>query len=137
MHILNLFGQIIQSENLMKMDLPKEVKKVLGDRKTWKIPKTKKKGKDKKDEQELRPKDMERDLRKITESIKDLDEDQRKYAKLSILKYYDILFETFCRYCKIGGDKYWLTQNGWNALISGLYLCLCLYSDFKNVSVYN
>ena len=94
----------------MKMNLPKDVEQILGDRKKWKLPKKKKlKG------------NMERDLRKISESLKDLDENERKYVKLSILKYYDILYETFTRYCKIGGDKDWLTQNGWNALYKGLY----------------
>ena len=107
------------------MDLPKEVKAVLGDKKKWKLPKKKKK-----------KAAMERDLRKITESMKDLDEEQRKYAKLSLLKYYDILFETFRKYCKIGGDKDWLTKKGWIALYKGIiFLSLYIILFFNGIII--
>jgi len=62
---------------------------------------------------------MNRDLRKLSVCFKnDNDEKQTdNLTKIAVLKYYDILFETFIKYCKIGGDSDWLTIDGWNALM--------------------
>ena len=40
----------------------------------------------------------------------------------STLKYYDILFEIYQKYCKIGGDKDWLTQKGWDSLCQDAFI---------------
>jgi len=94
-------------DKLMQCALPQKVSAVLGDRNQFKVP--------------AKPA-VERDLRKLQMGLQDLDGEQRKYAKLSVLKYYDILFEVFRRYCKIGGDKHWLTASGWTALINDAFI---------------
>ena len=63
---------------------------------------------------------IERDLRKIKVSLLEykLEEaEQRKYAKLCILKYYDLLTSIYKRYCKIGRDTQWMTMFGWISLL--------------------
>lgn len=50
------------------------------------------------------------------------DADTRKTTKVAVLKWYDILIETFHRYCKVGGDDDWLTYKGWTALVRDAFV---------------
>merc|ERR1719474_545366 len=61
---------------------------------------------------------IERDLRKLRIGLLKMDSaDSRKLAKLSILKHYDLLTAIYKKYCKLGGDKHWMTFNGWILLM--------------------
>jgi len=63
-------------------------------------------------------KDIDRDLRKLKIGLLRMDSsDSRKLAKLSILKHYDLLTAIYKKYCKLGGDKHWMTFNGWILLM--------------------
>ena len=55
-------------------------------------------------------------------SVSELSEAQRKFAKLSLLKHYDLLFSVFATYCKVGGDRHWLTLKGWTALCRDAFI---------------
>ena len=65
---------------------------------------------------------LELDLKRIVENLKNVKDDDRKYCKLVILKYYDILCATFNRYCIIGGDKDWLSHKGWTQFYKDAYI---------------
>ena len=96
-------------ENLLKSKLPCNVENTLGDSLSFKLP-----------EDEPQKSQIERDLRKIKVSLLEykLEEaEQRKYAKLCILKYYDLLTSIYKRYCKIGRDTQWMTMFGWISLL--------------------
>lgn len=61
---------------------------------------------------------FERDLRKIKTSLERVSDcAQRKYAKIAILKHYNLLAMIYRKYCKIGGDIHWLTLHGWMAML--------------------
>lgn len=118
---------------LMKLELPDEVDKALN-RKKIKIPK--KKGE---------KREMERDLRKLDYGLRNCDPEQRKYVKIAVLKYRDLLRDTYKRYCIIGGivqcvkgfdphemwvchsvspclgDRNWLNEKGWVAMYHGMH----------------
>ena len=108
------------------MELTNTTKEVLGDPKTYDLPTQAERG------------DMERDLRKIKLSLLEYrsepsqeenqntseenetiaeEAEQRKLAKLCILKYYDLLTSIYKRYCKIGRDTQWMTMYGWMNLL--------------------
>eukprot|EP01083_Nonionella_stella_P299976 1021756_1 len=95
-----------QITHLLNVSLPEEVKEVLGEPMTW--------------TRHTSTSNIDKNLMKCTESFTYDNEEERKYAKLSILKYYDLLYQTFVTYCKIGGDKDWLTQKGWETLCKDL-----------------
>merc|ERR1719499_1677092 len=95
---------------LMKLELPDEVDKALN-RKKIKIPK--KKGE---------KREMERDLRKLDYGLRNCDPEQRKYVKIAVLKYRDLLRDTYKRYCIIGGDRNWLNEKGWVAMYHDAYI---------------
>ena len=110
-------------EVLINMELTNTTKEVLGDPKTYDLPTQAERG------------DMERDLRKIKLSLLEYrsqeenqntseenekiaeEAEQRKLAKLCILKYYDLLTSIYKRYCKIGRDTQWMTMYGWMNLL--------------------
>ena len=102
-------------DKLLKMKLPSQLMNpyLLGDIKKYKIPKKKKEYND-----------LEMDLKRIYYGLKDvnINDDDRKYIKLCMLKYYDLLCLIFSRYCLIGGNKDWLTQKGWNNLCKDLFI---------------
>merc|ERR1711920_492180 len=87
------------------MKLSKFLTKYMGNRKEYKLP-TKQREFNK----------LERDLRRLTVGLNGADTENRKFVKLVLLKYYEILCECFARYCLIGGDKEWLTIEGWTNL---------------------
>eukprot|EP01083_Nonionella_stella_P308875 1091660_1 len=94
--------------SLLSMKLSDDVVRVVGDRSEYVLP--------------LESKDamfhLERDLRKIKFSIKNIAvSDQRKYAKIMILKHYTILSAIYTKYCKIGGDRHWLNYDGYISLL--------------------
>ena len=99
-------------EELQKLALPKAVGKVLGNPTKYK----------KRDENAK--KEMNRDLRKLSVIFKDddIDSDNKNFTKVAVLKYYDVLFPTFRKYCKIGGDSDWLTIEGWDALMKDAFI---------------
>merc|ERR1719295_1337901 len=68
---------------------------------------------------------MRRDLRKMLLNLDSDDgkaRDDDRYTKMAVLKWHDILMETFRRYCRIGGDRDWLTQKGWDALCRDAFI---------------
>ncbi|ETO26774.1 hypothetical protein RFI_10360, partial [Reticulomyxa filosa] len=83
-----------------------EVEKTLGKLKEFRLP-----------EKPTEMKNLERDLRKMNDGLEGLSADDRKYTKLVVIKHYDLLFRTFRRYCKIGGDTHWMTETGWVQLL--------------------
>jgi len=46
----------------------------------------------------------------------------RALSKRCILKHYALLTALFRTYCHIGGDKHWLTEHGWTALLRDAHL---------------
>ena len=46
------------------------------------------------------------------------DANQRRFAKMVILKHYNLLTSIYQRYCKIGGDTEWMTISGWTSLLT-------------------
>ncbi len=95
----------------MKLPSQMESSYFLGDRNKYKLPSQKEYI------------NLERDLRRLTLGLPPtIEQNDRKYCKLVILKYYDILCETFKRYCLIGGDRNWLTPKGWENLYKDLFI---------------
>eukprot|EP01083_Nonionella_stella_P074375 201749_1 len=90
--------------DLLGMELSDSLKQSFGDPSKYKLATNAK-------EREL----IERDVRKLLMS-------NDKYTKLAVLKHYDILMETFIRYCKIGQDTDWLTMKGWDALCADAFI---------------
>jgi len=94
---------------LFGAQLPRPVQSTLGDVTAYNIP-----------TQQPAVNEIERDLRKIKVSLLEyrLEEaEQRKYAKLCILKHYDLLSSIYKRYCKIGRDTQWMTMFGWISMV--------------------
>ena len=61
---------------------------------------------------------FDRDLRKVKAALRKMTvAEDRKYAKLILLKHYKILNDVYKRYCKIGGDIHWLTEFGWSSMM--------------------
>mmetsp|Transcript_13906 Transcript_13906/g.17141 ORF Transcript_13906/g.17141 Transcript_13906/m.17141 type:complete len:557 (-) Transcript_13906:79-1749(-) len=84
-----------------------EAKKILGDPKTYDLP-----------DGEPMKSELQKDFVEISKSLKDIADDKmRKYAKLSALKDYTKLYDTYKRYCRAGADLDWLNRAGWNAFI--------------------
>ena len=82
-----------QIDLLVNMELPDKIRDTLGDPLNYIFP-----------EHQPERGHIERDMRKIKVSLLEykLEEaEQRKYAKLCILKYYDLLTSIYKRYCKI------------------------------------
>merc|ERR1719491_912242 len=96
-------------DDLMKAEMPADVLAVLGPQKKFKMPG------DHRAQQSMR-----RDLRKML--LDDEPRDDDRYTKMAVLKWHDILMETFRKYCRIGGDSAWLTQKGWDALCRDAFI---------------
>lgn len=95
--------------SLIDLNIPSKMRDVFGDPSSYKFP-----------AQEPARGRIERDLRKIRVSLLNIhieNAEQRKYAKLCILKHYDLLTSIYKRYCKIGRDMHWMTMIGWISLL--------------------
>ena len=90
-------------DKLLSLDLTEEVSEYLGSPSTYKLQL----------EQKESMQNLERDMRKMAQGLYGQSEIQRKYSKLAILKYYNCLSGVYNRYCKLGGDRYWLTIDGY------------------------
>lgn len=109
-------GEMLDNESITKLTKKVKIKnkaarKVLGDPKEYEIP-----------QHNPARFHIERDLRKIKYALLDMGDkpekaDQRKYAKMAILKHYKLLTSIYQRYCKIGGDSEWMTLKGWTSLL--------------------
>lgn len=96
-------------EMLISMELPDDIQDILGDPTGYILP-----------DQQIERSDIECDLQKIKVPLfeyKVEETEQRKYAKLCILKYYDLLTSIYRRYCKIARDTQWMTMFGWMSLL--------------------
>jgi len=100
-------------DDLMKAEMPAEVLAVLGPQKKFKM-----------NGNHKAQQSMRRDLRKMLINLDDDGKarDDDRYTKMAILKWHDILMETFRRYCRVGGDSAWLTQKGWDALCTDAFI---------------
>lgn len=90
-------------DKLLSLDLPSEVSDILGNPLSYKLPL----------EEKDSMKNLERDMRKMHQGLHDQSRNQRKYSKLAILKHYNCLCAVYDRYCKLGGDRHWLTMDGY------------------------
>jgi len=107
---------------------PQRVIKVLGDPASFDFP-----------EQNPALFHLERDLRKIKVSLLDLgsspeDSQQRRFAKMAILKHYKLLTAIYRRYCKIGCDLEWMTLRGWTSLLRDCGLVDSTSSSLSSIS---
>ena len=105
-------SEMLRSEQidlLINMEIPDKIGHILGDPAGYTLPTS-----------NPALSHMKRDMRKIKVSLLEYKlegAEQRKYAKLCILKYYDLLTSIYKRYCKIGRDTQWMTMFGWISLL--------------------